>query len=403
MMKVVLAAVVLSIAACVMAENKMPSEFCSVCASGHLSSLSVFGDHFTMKRVKDYARYDFFNETEHRLFTVLFRPDISGRGYAFFQEGDRGCSDKPILRLKKYSNYERKNDYELFYTDRDENPYGEIMFDLSTHKIKQERFKYGYYDLTLYYNLTTVDYSCTFEDEDAETFTMENCYRSAEEPPLDAKTSVQCVPGKQIKVADTTCAYDVTISNFFGSSRSVDANMIVTDDFTYVRFYDEERFHKMVVRCDKKNADGDCFYISREFNVNGIERCYDGLFSRDMEMDDFYPVLNPLLRTSFDECLAEQNIMCPDETPGCKRYKCYDDDYERMQDAAFKDGRLIKYDEFVYSYKEDTVASVEDFAFTFCNGTMMEVPSTVTCVAPLSLPSTLFVAVIVFLFALILM
>jgi len=419
-MKVVLAAVVLSIAACVLAVVDIPASFCSVKATGKYKGqemLSHTNGTVTMYRVKDFVRYEFVDAAGPQSnFTLVFTPEYCHMGNFWGSH----CESFSGVRLSDYTNYEKMGDFEVFSIPQSLFHFsGSLVFDSKTHELKQETLSFNGESYEISYS--SVDLSFVRNDRSDGLFTLGGCtdYSGTDR----SLTFISCDPPKILNPVLPGCAYVINQScgyyeNLCVHSPYTQQRVVLGDDGLLVKatmFVGSPT--TILVRCDIKDDSGNCFFIFRSFSSRGDERnCTEGyaplnannlndFFYGDIQKDFYF-------LTPFKYNGEPKNVNCPyDDAPGCKVYGKFVviSDYYRHEDyydyiLVDRDGRFLSNDGSDVGFKyTDIVPTADDFGYVFCNGTILEAPSSFTCIASLSLPSYLLVAVIASLFSLIFM
>ena len=401
MMKIIVAVIVLFFTVCTVTAEEIPSNFCSLSATGNYSDDYHNVGLVRMFRVGDYARYDFLESTGSRIdFSFFVTPSY------FYRDRQGGCDKYFGFRRSDYRFYEREGDFDVFKVsirDGDSALNASFWFNHETHEIERESFLIGYYYYQEYFRLIqsiditydNVDHSFIRRAKDKDKdhlFDSNSCFIIAEE----ADSIIQCTTPKTARSIFPDCGYVLNQTlNYYSQSTDIQQRVIANEDILLVKATKQmEKAATLLVRCDIKDSDGRCFYMGRRFNKKGAEiECFEdyaALNSRNFS--DFLNALDMGFKfiESFIYYGEPDPVLCPDGTPDCKRYTGL-----KGQDIIVdKDGRVLAQGAESVMVFLDIVPSADDFAYSFCNGSKLEAPTYETCVAPFSLPSTLLIAVI---------
>jgi len=394
-------------------DNDLPRDFCSVKATGlaEWNFTSFFEEPFVrvnMFRVKDYARFDFLSRYSVPLASLIIRPDTNDAGTFFFGQVVSQCIKAPVLTLSEYYEVGQEDGFDV-YSTYDKSYYntdgvqGKMYFNSETHKIARESFTFYYghheYDpspIVVAINITyndDVDTKYVHNDVDDLFSTDYNCGEDQHKKARSALTMVQCEAPKKVSPVMPKCGFVLNVSYDDGDWGEL--SVIENEDLLLVKsvyHMADERRNVMIIRCDMKNEKGRCFFVTHEFGVFGTEEYCDEEYNRVSSFIDL-ELLSPFKYHN------EKNVLCPDESPGCKMYifvsEESDDDEVLIVD---KDGRFLVQragsNAMLFKYL-DVPPSVDVFKYYFCNGSVLEAPSVIPCLdtASSSLP-TLFVLTI---------
>jgi len=353
----------------------MPSNFCSLTANGTLTMISTdfivdASKHVKMTRVKDYVRYDIYDDSEHTKFnsSYILRPDI---GYSFFympKNPDESTFEKcysysESINLLFYSYKETTEDGLDVFTERAK----ALYFNHSNGFIAREEFqiKDGYYQrYEIYINYTSWDYGYVHDEDDNETFSLkyDKCPDEAWSETKYAISSLQCSEAKFVQSA-FPCAFEVEV-DIAGEVNYTQKVMYKNSNFFYTSV--ATAHYRYLIRGDITDGKGNWYCSDYDFEYEKNESGYcQEYYSSLMEGH-----LRALLG-SFEYRGEPVSVTCPDNSAGCLRYCDYDPEYNSCY--YFKNGAPVLVGDTAFTYKS-TVPTLEDFEGEFCNGTALPTP-----------------------------
>jgi len=368
----------------------IPDNVCSLKAEGKATLRNGYGygddieANVTMYRVKDYVRYEFYNDTV-LMFTVINRPD-EWENYIYVNDEDPentvctyfyGGSE----RLYYYSFAEITEDgLDLFsyYSDV------YLAFNHDNHDLVKEGFSVSFHTssgfdvyLILSINYTSLDYKYVHDDDD-DLFVMKDdkCPEDSKGKPKYASTTLLCSPVKTFKPTFPGCAFEVEMSfedygSYSEEFKYVAKVMMKDDDLYYMKV---TVFNSsMLMRCDF-STNGMCYFVAHE-----VEDDEDHCDQTYMTREEFFPFFTVTYRGE------PEDVKCPDNSTGCKQY-CNFNGYGIECAVIDKKGYLVGiYDEIfsLLTYK-DTVVTLDDFKGVDCSGEPIEAPTEDPCSNPSS-------------------
>jgi len=349
------------IAVCALAQGTMPSNMCSVNATGTVSYNGV-SYNGTMIRVRDTVRYDFFSTETAQSCSVLVRPDVS-KSFFFMDADPPSCSSSEgVVKLEDYVFQETTEDgLDIFVAGESKMVFFHENQTLYMEEISTDKG-------VVVFNYEYVDYTYVHEQDAAFSINDQGC-PDAETDATLADSSIQCSPGEWFVPYLPGCAFKLHMVGVLrGMIQTVDME-ILTENGTSgcVKAVIGPVYH--VLRCDMMNDAGQCYIVT---HIVSPQSGSDSSSSEcagiiDKEEYSFFSEEMPLAPFMYNG--EGKSVTCPDGSDGCKQY-C---NREMSCNVVDEQSRIVIHNGLNITYVSG-VPHIDDFTYVFCNGTVLEHP-----------------------------